>query len=130
MNKKVETYINIFKALSDETRLRIVWVLLQSKSQLCVCEIMDALKITQYNTSRHIKVLKECGLVRVKKYGRFVMCSIPQVKQESIKMIFEAISKMPEQLFARDRERLIRRVALRQNDRIIGREKETVGSKQ
>ena len=51
----------IFKALSDETRLRIVKLL--EKGELCVCDIVAALDIVQPKASFHLGVLKEAGLV-------------------------------------------------------------------
>ena len=53
--------VNIFKALSDETRLRIlalVW-----DDELCVCEIEGGLHLTQSNVSRHLTVLKNAGIL-------------------------------------------------------------------
>jgi ArsR family transcriptional regulator len=51
----------IFKALSDETRLRILGLLLES--ELCVCELMAILDIPQSTISRHLAYLKNSGLV-------------------------------------------------------------------
>ncbi len=53
--------VNVFKALSDETRLRIlalVW-----DDELCVCEIEGGLHLTQSNASRHLTVLKNAGIL-------------------------------------------------------------------
>ena len=53
--------VNIFKALSDESRLRIlslVW-----KEELCVCEIEKTLNLTQSNASRHLTALKNAGIL-------------------------------------------------------------------
>lgn len=51
----------IFKALSEESRLRILALLLER--ELCVCEIETILKMTQSNVSRHLTALKRCGIV-------------------------------------------------------------------
>jgi ArsR family transcriptional regulator, arsenate/arsenite/antimonite-responsive transcriptional repressor len=59
----------IFKALSDETRLRVLHLFLVSKGPLCVCEIVDALKLPQYGISKHLTVLKHAGIVEVEKRG-------------------------------------------------------------
>jgi ArsR family transcriptional regulator len=53
--------IQLFKALSDETRLRILSVVWQG--EMCVCEIEQALGLTQSNASRHLTVLKNAGLI-------------------------------------------------------------------
>ncbi len=51
----------IFKALSDETRLRIIKLL--EKGELCVCDIVAALDIIQPKASFHLGVLREAGLI-------------------------------------------------------------------
>nr|WP_319489576.1 metalloregulator ArsR/SmtB family transcription factor [uncultured Caproiciproducens sp.] len=53
--------VDLFKALSEESRLRILSLLLEN--EMCVCEIETALKMTQSNASRHLTTLKNCGIV-------------------------------------------------------------------
>ena len=57
----------IFKALSDETRLRIVKQL--QTGSLCVCEMVEALRIPQYKISKHLMILKYAGLVDCERVG-------------------------------------------------------------
>lgn len=57
----------IFKALADETRLRILLLLLYG--ELCVCEIIAALEMPQSTISRHLAYLKRTGWVRDRKQG-------------------------------------------------------------
>jgi len=59
----------IFKALADDTRLRVLNLFLVSKGAICVCEIVDALELPQYNISKHLTVLRYVGLVDVEKEG-------------------------------------------------------------
>ncbi len=61
---------DVFKALSDETRLRIINLLYDK--ELCVCDIMETLKITQTKASRHLAYLKNAGLVKDRKQARWV----------------------------------------------------------
>ena len=72
--------LNVLKALSDETRLRII-NLLYEKSELCVCDITSALEITQTKASRHLSYLKNAGLVSDRKHAQWVYYSI--IKDES-----------------------------------------------
>jgi len=58
-----------FKALSDETRLRILKLL--EVGELCVCDITAALDMTQPNVSFHLGILKESGLIKDRKQGRW-----------------------------------------------------------
>jgi ArsR family transcriptional regulator, arsenate/arsenite/antimonite-responsive transcriptional repressor len=60
----------VFRALSDETRLRMVKLLLGR--ELCVCEIMQALGISQSRASRNLGVLEEAGLLRSWREGLWV----------------------------------------------------------
>ena len=57
-----------FKILADEARLKIVWLLFHH-DELCVCDIMAALGITQSKASRHLATLKHAGLVTDRKDG-------------------------------------------------------------
>lgn len=60
---------SIFRALSDQTRLRIVSLL--TKGELCVCDIMAVLKAPQPKVSRHLSYLKRVGLVTDRRDGRW-----------------------------------------------------------
>jgi len=60
----------IYKALSDESRLRILNLLLQR--ELCVCEIEAVLSMSQTNVSRHLNKLKSAGIVNYTKKAQWV----------------------------------------------------------
>jgi ArsR family transcriptional regulator len=64
----------IFKALSEESRLRIISVLFQS--ELCVCDIEDALQLTQSNVSRHLTILKNVGIIKSYKNAQWIYYSL------------------------------------------------------
>ena len=66
----------VFKALSDETRLRILKLL--KDGELCVCDIADTLKMTQPNISFHVSMLREAGLIKDRKNGRWVHYSLDE----------------------------------------------------
>lgn len=66
--------LNTLKALSDETRLRIINLLYEK--ELCVCDIMETLQITQTKASRHLSYLKNAGLVTDRKHAQWVYYSI------------------------------------------------------
>lgn len=61
--------LDIFKAVADPNRLRILKLL--REGELCVCEIMTALDIRQSATSHHLSVLKEAGLVKERRDGKW-----------------------------------------------------------
>jgi ArsR family transcriptional regulator len=66
--------IVIFKALSDETRLRIIKLL--EHGELCVCDITAALDMVQPKVSFHLSTLKEAGLIRDRKQGKWIHYSL------------------------------------------------------
>jgi ArsR family transcriptional regulator len=64
---EISRYATIFKALSDETRLRIY--LLLGQGELCVCHIQAALGTTQTKVSRNLGILRNAGLVTSRRDG-------------------------------------------------------------
>jgi len=60
--------VQVYKALSDETRLRIVF-LLQTGGELCVCDLMAVLNLPQSTVSRHLAYMRGSGLVRDTRKG-------------------------------------------------------------
>ena len=106
-------YVDVFKALACKIRLRIIRLLQHAGKGLCVCEIMDALEESQYNISRHLKVLKYAGLVKDEKKGRWIEYSLEQPKNAFYENLFKTISLMPEEEFKNDFLRLEERLALR-----------------
>lgn len=60
----------LFKALADETRLRILGLLLTG--EVCVCDIHETLKIPQSKASRHLAYLRQAGLVATRRDGLWV----------------------------------------------------------
>ena len=71
----MEKLIDVLKALSDETRLRILNLLYEK--ELCVCDIMETLQISQAKASRHLIYLKNAGLAKDRKYAQWVYYSMP-----------------------------------------------------
>lgn len=67
MEKSYADFALIFKALSDETRLKIIDML--SCGELCACDILKSFKITQPTLSYHMKILTECGIVGANRIG-------------------------------------------------------------
>ena len=63
-----------FKALADEKRIKIVKLLMNK--EMCICELMICLDMTQPNLSHHIQLLENQGIVKRKKKGKWAYCSI------------------------------------------------------
>ncbi|MHB8066297.1 MAG: ArsR/SmtB family transcription factor [Desulfobaccales bacterium] len=96
----------LFKSLADETRLKILW-LLMAKDELCVCDIMGVLGITQSKASRHLRYLYHLGWVNDRREGVWmnyrlsVVSGSPEDKQ--LKLLTDILTSRPEAQALRDR---------------------------
>jgi len=81
----------IFKALGDETRLRILALLIDG-DELCVCDIMAALNLPQSTVSRHLSSLRNVGLVEDRRQGVWMNYRINQDEIEHASAIFELLA--------------------------------------
>jgi len=73
----MQTTVEIFKSLADETRLRLL-ILLQSGQELCVCDLMQALDMPQSTVSRHLATLKRCGWLQDRRGGVWMYYRLQQ----------------------------------------------------
>lgn len=80
----------MFKALSDETRLKIVDML--SCEELCACNILEAFKITQPTLSYHMKILTDCGLVNARKEGAWTKYSLNMELIDALKSFLNNVT--------------------------------------
>jgi ArsR family transcriptional regulator len=62
-DNEIETTAQLFKALGDPTRVRIVHLLATSDEPVCVCELTEPLGLTQPTVSHHLKKLTDAGLL-------------------------------------------------------------------
>ena len=96
-----EVNIQLFKALSEDTRYRIIKALIDSESkdrenrygqegELCACEIPEIIGKTQSNTSMHLAKLQDWGIIKVRKEGKKRLYSI---QNEKIRKILEVIEE-------------------------------------
>jgi len=89
----------LFHALSDETRLRIVAKLLSGEQ--CVCNLTDALEAGQSRLSFHVKTLKEAGLVRDRRDGRWIHYSLNHEALSSVGALLETLAEKAETVCGR-----------------------------
>ncbi|MHC1578538.1 MAG: ArsR/SmtB family transcription factor [Dehalococcoidia bacterium] len=100
-------FVKLFKALSDETRIRILKVLLQR--ECCVCEVMQALDISQSRASRNLGILEDAGFVKSRRDGLWIVYSIDEQRMNSDgALLIELLrnSLINEEITQQDRERL------------------------
>ncbi len=97
--------VTIFKALSDETRLRIIKLLEQG--ELCVCDITAALDMVQPKVSFHLSALKEAGLIKDRKQGKWIHYSLNEKDLFRRMLILSACERMQDSTISGDRKRLM-----------------------
>jgi DNA-binding transcriptional ArsR family regulator len=92
----------IFNALSDPIRLEIIQFLRDGEK--CVCEITPHLKLAQPVVSRHLKILKDAGLVKRQKKGTWHMYSIANPE------VCDVIDRLTPELLAALKQRIIEQI--------------------
>jgi len=88
-----------FKSLADETRLKILWLLL-AEEELCVCDVIGALGITQSKASRHLRYLYHLGWVTDRREGllmNYRLCVPPgSPGEKQLQLLTEMLQPHPE----------------------------------
>ncbi|HII00656.1 TPA: helix-turn-helix transcriptional regulator [Methanosarcinaceae archaeon] len=74
----------VFQALQSDTRLKILFLLKQK--EMCVCELEQALEVTQSAVSHSLRTLRQLDLVRVRREGKF---TIYYIADEHVRMLIE-----------------------------------------
>jgi ArsR family transcriptional regulator, arsenate/arsenite/antimonite-responsive transcriptional repressor len=103
----MQDLIKALKALSDETRLRIMNILLER--ECCVCEVMQALDISETRASRNLGILQEAGFLKTKRDGLWIIYSIDlHTTNQYASSLAKLLSEIPvsNDLLVRDKERL------------------------
>lgn len=104
--KDVNRLAEVFQALSDPTRLRLLNLI--SKGEICVCFLVEALKEPQPKISRHLAYLKRTGIVDTRRDGKWMHYSIADdLPDRERSILSQAIDEVSE-LAARDRSALER----------------------
>jgi len=104
---EMRALVRIFKALSDETRLRILNLLLER--ECCVCEVMQALNISQPRASRNLSALYDAGFLNLRREGLWALYSIDKEGlKEHYTDLVEAVRKALKgnEMALQDRQRL------------------------
>ncbi len=106
--------LEIFKAIGEETRLRIMRVLLKADTDLCACEIIDVLGKPQYTISKSLGVLVTAGLLAERREGRMMFYSLRNnAFNETVFNSIRQISCNSNEAFKSDYNRLARRLSRR-----------------
>ncbi|MFP4548683.1 MAG: ArsR/SmtB family transcription factor [Fidelibacterota bacterium] len=97
--------LSIFKALSDQNRLRI-FTALMNYEELCGCQIIELLQVTGATVSRHMDLLLSAGLVKSRKEGRWVFYHLnnEEIYPSFLEWINQNVTGV--EIYQNDRERL------------------------
>lgn len=87
----VEKIVKIFKALSDENRLKIIKLL--KNNEVCACELEKNLDLTQSGLSYHLKILSDCELILKRPEGNWIHYRINKSYDEIIELIDKLLVK-------------------------------------
>jgi ArsR family transcriptional regulator len=104
MEAGMKELLSVFKALSDETRLRIVKLL--ENGELCVCHIVAAVDMSQSKISFHLKILKEAGLVKDWREGKWMHYRLNESDLFKRSLFLSIAERIQEEEIDNDRQRL------------------------
>ena len=106
------TPVEFMRLLADETRLRAL-LLLEQKGELCVCELTEALEVSQPKMSRHLANLRDAGVVETRRAGQWIhyrVCqSLPVWAAQTLFHL--AAELLAEEPFRADSKRIVRAIA-------------------
>lgn len=89
MSQQLLSLEDLFKALADATRLRILGLLLTG--EVCVCHIHESLKVPQPKASRHLAYLRRAGLVEARRDGQWMHYRLADASDPVLRTVIEAV---------------------------------------
>lgn len=90
----MELFLNTVGAINDETRIKIL-AFINQHGEVCVCDIEQSFNMIQSRISRHLKILKEGGFLKVKREGRWAYYSIRSPLDAFRQAVLQEISYLP-----------------------------------
>ncbi|WP_166256978.1 metalloregulator ArsR/SmtB family transcription factor [Marinobacter salicampi] len=97
--------VSVFKALADDLRLAAL-LLIRDQRKLCVCELTEALDVSQPKVSRHLAILRDTGLVETERRGQWVYYFLSASLPAWLVRVLEETAKASQALTGRPLERL------------------------
>jgi ArsR family transcriptional regulator len=110
----MQAAVTFAKALADATRLRVIAALRQR--ELCVCELCDALEATQSTLSTHLTLLRDAGITRTRKQGKWIYYRLSEEAAPLIETFLRHFADAKrDKRMRRDNDRVRQRIKLREN---------------
>jgi ArsR family transcriptional regulator, arsenate/arsenite/antimonite-responsive transcriptional repressor len=106
MTSMDRTTINIFRALDDPNRLRILKML--EGRELCVCEVREVLDLSTSTVSKHLTILRDAGLILDRKDGKWVNFKLNSAADGLVRSLLGVLKTglADEKQIAQDREKV------------------------
>lgn len=104
MTDSFENLAEVYKALADKTRLHILALL--AKDELCVCEFVPVLNMSQPGVSQHMRKLKQVGLVKERKTAQWVFYSLDGAAFSLLDAIVKSLPDVTEEMESLKRQGL------------------------
>lgn len=113
---EIARVVRYLKALSDPTRLRIVRLMAANDEALCVCELVDSLEEPQYHVSRHLRELRDSGILTLERDGRWTYYRLSE-RELTVENLARLVANLPAEAFTSDQRRFEERMRLRTDGR-------------
>jgi len=109
----MQKILEILKILSDETRLKVVYLL--KEDELCVCELMKVLRMSQSRISNHLRILRNTGIIEVKREGKWMFYSMAKntLDKALLEIIQNIVDKIDEEKYLLREKTLINKLISR-----------------
>lgn len=107
--------VAVAKSFADPTRVRVIAAL--RERELCVCELCDALRVTQSTLSTHLQVIRAAGLVQTRKQGKWIYYALDPASLQLVDSVFGFFSGTlrSDKTLQRDHQQIVRRLAERED---------------
>lgn len=108
----------VFQAVSDATRIRILRLFAVTNEEACLCELVDSLLEAESNVSRHLKILRQAGLLTSSKEGRWVYHRLVD-EVPYLTYLYDMLRALPDKdkVFGADLKEFRKRMGLREKGR-------------
>ncbi len=119
------TFLNIARALSDENRVRALIML--SRGELCVCQLIEMLGLAPSTVSKHMSILRQARLVEARKEGKWMYYRLPEedLPKEAVGAIEWARNSLAADKQIRADARELKRVCRMDKEKLCARYKKT-----
>lgn len=108
----------VFQALAEPIRIRIIRLLAETGEEACLCELVDSLLEPQHKLSRHAKVLRQAGLLTSQKEGRWVYHRLAEAP-DYLQQLYAMVRSLPDsyEIYSTDLRHFKERMQLREDGR-------------